>query len=354
MDKSERIKGFDLARAVALFIMVAVNFRMALGTLQNDGVLFDILNVLQGKGAALFAVLAGAGISLMIKKSLFKKNEVKLTQSRVILFKRSLFIFICGLFFILRWPTGILLYYGFYILIAALSMTYSSRKLLISIILIIISYPILIEFVDYEKSWNWVTYEYLDLWTINRFLHNLFINGFNPVLPWIAFILSGIWLGRQDLQNKKRSLIVFLVSLSVFISTYFLSYLLLAVSPIYDISSFYFGIGPMPPMPLFMISGITCSFVIIVLCIWLTEKWRTKNHLGFLIKTGQMAFTHYILHIIIITFVAHFIFGETNVSAFLILLYALIFCCLSVLFSILWSKKFGRDPFSKFMRHTTG
>jgi len=66
----QRIKGYDIARAVAIFIMVIVNFNIVLTRPESNGILSEFLNLLQGKGSALFVVLAGAGISLMTRTSI--------------------------------------------------------------------------------------------------------------------------------------------------------------------------------------------------------------------------------------------------------------------------------------------
>ena len=47
------------------------------------------------------------------------------------------------------------------------------------------------------------TLDYHGFWTIGGQLRNLLYNGFHPVIPWAAFVLAGIWLGRHDLTDAK-------------------------------------------------------------------------------------------------------------------------------------------------------
>ena len=54
---------------------------------------------------------------------------------------------------------------------------------------------------DYETGWNWRSLEYTGLWTADGLLRHLFFNGFHPVVPWTAFLLLGMWLGRQDVGS---------------------------------------------------------------------------------------------------------------------------------------------------------
>ncbi|MGQ4669613.1 heparan-alpha-glucosaminide N-acetyltransferase domain-containing protein [Bacillus toyonensis] len=44
---------------------------------------------------------------------------------------------------------------------------------------------------------------YVDFWTVNGFLRNLFFNGYHPFFPWFSFFLIGMIIGRLDLHNKR-------------------------------------------------------------------------------------------------------------------------------------------------------
>ncbi|QYJ68398.1 DUF418 domain-containing protein [Flavobacterium litorale] len=358
LEKRQRIIGYDVARALAVFIMVFVNFNLVLTRVDDEGVLTGILNLLQGKGATLFIVLAGVGISLMIKANV-KNDEIKLREKRNVLLKRALFLFVFGLLYISIWPADILHYYGFYISIGALLMTSRSVNLWMIIVLLITVYPFILDFVDYEKGWNWKINEYTDFWTFTGFFRSLFINGFHPVIPWVAFVLAGIWLGKQNMANKNKRNFILRLSLTIFVLVQVGSYkfievvVLLTDIQVEDAVAIY-GTKPMPPMPLFMISGISWSFIIIIVCIQMTEKVDRKNPLGFLAKTGQLAFTHYILHVVVGILSAYLIFGENNLSTLATFLYALSFCFALVVFSVFWRRKFTKDPVSIFMRSITG
>jgi uncharacterized protein len=355
----QRIKGYDIARAIAVFIMVIVNFNLVLTRVDDVGVLSNILRLLQGKGAALFVVLAGVGVSLMINTSLVNKDKIKLKEKRNILLKRALFLFVFGLIYMPLWPADILHYYGLYIVICVLLMNSEAIKLWVAIVLLVVVYPLILGLINYEIGWNWTINEYVDFWTINGFLRNLFINGFHPVIPWVAFMLVGIWLGRQDMNDKNHRNSILWVSVVVFVIVQMVSNKLIDMAvyfielPIEDAIAI-FGTKPMPPMPLFMISGISWSFIIIIICIWLAEKMERKKLLDHLVKTGQMAFTHYILHVVVGVLSAYLIFGENNLSTLHTFLYAISFCVALIVFSVIWLKKFKKGPVSMFMRAITG
>ena len=62
---NNRIIGCDLARAVAFLGMLLVNFSVLLGNGTPDPTLLDhLIEMIRGRAAATFVVLAGVGLSL--------------------------------------------------------------------------------------------------------------------------------------------------------------------------------------------------------------------------------------------------------------------------------------------------
>ena len=73
--------------------MVFVNFEMVLAKAITQGWLSVFFDSPHGKGAALFAVLAGAGISLMLRSALEKHNSEKLWLKQSVLLKSAAFLY---------------------------------------------------------------------------------------------------------------------------------------------------------------------------------------------------------------------------------------------------------------------
>ena len=354
-----RIIGIDLARAIAVFIMVFVNFEMVLAVKDDVGALRIFFALLHGKGAALFVVLAGVGISLITKSARAHNDDQTIRRTQITLLKRAAFLFILGLLYLSLWPADILHFYGVYILIAVLMIRRSSHSLWWGLITLILIYPLILTQVDYDTAWDWGLVEYSDFWTPIGFLRNLFINGFHPVIPWLAFVFAGLWLGRKDLLNSvfRRQLI--LRAGAVFIVTSLVSQRLLsqALSSNFLTSEdaiALFGTEPMPPLPLYMISAISLSFIIIGLSVALSEKYPHQRSIHILVISGQMALTHYVSHIVIGMLAIYILFGENSMSLKFTFYYALAFCVVSLVFSVLWRKRYPRDPMSKLMRWITG
>ena len=219
----KRIIGIDVARALAVIGMIIVNFKIVLGANGLNWVK-SFTGIFDGKAAATFVVLAGVGLALMTNSAIKNndKSKLKIVRNRII--KRALFLFIIGISYITIWPADILHFYGIYMLIVILFLTSEERTIIISAISLIIIFPILLSFWNYEIGWNFETLEYQDFWTINGFIRNLFFNGFHPVIPWTSFMLFGYWFGKQDLKNNKFIKKTFWICTIIFISIQILSY----------------------------------------------------------------------------------------------------------------------------------
>ena len=70
----ERITGFDFARALALLGMILVNFKMAMNAETGSNILLSFTTLLQGRASALFVILAGIGVTLIIKRARFSDD----------------------------------------------------------------------------------------------------------------------------------------------------------------------------------------------------------------------------------------------------------------------------------------
>ena len=95
---------------------------------------------------------------------------------------------------------NILYFYGVYIAIGAVLIAAPNRMLLGLAAFLVLAFAVLLATFDYEADWNFQTLTYVDFRTPAGQLRHLFFNGFHPVVPWLAFLVLGKWLGRQDLR----------------------------------------------------------------------------------------------------------------------------------------------------------
>jgi uncharacterized protein len=355
----QRIIGIDVARALAIFGMIIVNFKVVFGENGQPWVKF-IASIFDGKAAATFVVLAGVGLALMTNSAIQQKDNAKLKIAQVRIAKRALFLFILGISYIIIWPADILHCYGVYMAIILLLLPCKEKTILIAGICIIVVYPILMLFLNYETGWNFDTLDYHDFWTVKGFVRNLFFNGFHPVLPWTAFMLFGYWFGKQDLHNHKFVKKMFRISSIVFISIQTLSYLSFSIlsalsHPNTNELVELLGTKPMPPLPIYMFNGIAIAFTIISACILVAKRFDNNFIIDALNKTGQLALTFYVAHIIIGMGIIEAINPSTmgRYSIEFSVIYAAGFSLLCILFAVIWRKyqKFG--PLEWVMRKVT-
>ena len=181
---AKRIIGFDIARALAVFGMVVVNFKTVM--VAETGVLTwldSAVGLLDGRAAATFVVLAGAGISQGSQRARTSGDAEQLVQVRTTLLKRAVFLFFAGLLYTPIWPGDILHFYGVYIAVAAFLLAARARWLWAMATALALAFPVMLFTLEYERGWDWATLSYDGLWTPIGMIRNLFFNGFHPVIP---------------------------------------------------------------------------------------------------------------------------------------------------------------------------
>ncbi|MCP4440912.1 MAG: DUF418 domain-containing protein [Aureispira sp.] len=359
MDKKKRILGIDLARALAVFGMIVVNFKIVFG-MEGESWLKPIAGLLEGKAAATFVFLAGVGIALMSNKAVQQNDLKQLKVIRKRILKRALFLGLVGLSYIVIWPADILHFYGVYLLFA-LVLLQASQTLILSVAIgLIFSYPILMGLIDYEQGWNFETLAYVDFWSFEGFFRNLFYNGFHPVLPWAAFMLVGLWFGRMDLRDTNLIKKALKWSLFVFILAQCISWGMIELLSIEDPSikgelKEILCTSPMPPLPIYMISGSSIAICTLCCCVLLANRFTDQKWLDALVKTGQLALTFYIAHVVLGMGLVD-AFGAKELGAYPIgfsIVYAFVFCIVCVLFAVVWRQYKKIGPVEWLMRKLT-
>ncbi len=356
-----RIVGFDVARAFAFMGMVLVNYSLVMaGSDTGSRWLASAIGLLQGRAAATFVVLAGVGVSLMSRQAREDGDRIGLARHRTVLFRRAAFLFFTGLLYTPLWPADILHFYGLYIVLGAFLLGATDRRLWQVATVLTVGFVLLNFILDYEAGWNWNTLAYVGFWTPTGLVRHMLFNGFHPVLPWAAFLLAGMWLGRQDFHQGEFRRRLLLWSLSTVVVAESISRLLIrelsatADSGTVELVSALFGSAPMPPFPLYVIAGIGTAFTIIVMCVHVTLPAETNRWYSPLVYTGQLALTLYVAHVVIgmgTLDALDRLYDQTLVFATTA---SVVFCALSVLFAYFWRRQFKRGPVEWVMRRMTG
>lgn len=324
--------------------MVIVNFKIVMGTESGDGLLYSFTYFLEGKAAATFIVLAGIGLS-------FTANAIKFRQSFTIIMKRAVLLLIIGLLNSLIFEADILHYYAFYFFIGFFLLSLSNRSLIVVLIIINIIFVMMIFTLDYDQGWNWETLAYSDFWTVQGFIRNLFFNGWHPVFPWISFLILGFLYSRLKLDCQKVQLILTLSGALLLICVEFMSHLLSiyyqAIEPqLVDLIT----TKPIPPMPLYILTGIGSASVVIGASLF-SEKWLKKSMLfSVAVSTGQQALTLYIAHIIIGMTILDMLELRHDQSIENVFIYSLVFCSLCAVYAVGWKRYYKRGPLESLIR----
>jgi uncharacterized membrane protein YeiB len=354
------VVGYDVARSLAILGMMVVHFSLVMAADGScPGWLRGALELLDGRAAATFMVLAGVGITLLTQRAVASADPLAIAKARKALVYRGLFLLALGFVNLRAWPGDILRVYGVALLLAAQLITAPSRRLALGALGHAFGFVVLLLVFDFEKNWDWRTLTYRRLWTLTGLIRNLFYDGFRSVLPWTGFVLFGMWLGRMDLRiaavNNRALLraagvVLFAEATSRLCVSYFLAH---PHGMGAETVKALFGTESMPALPLFLMASGGTAFAVIALSVRVTEAWPG----GFwqpLVATGQMALTWYLAHIFL-GLGAVVALGLVSTQPLpLASGTGLLFFGLAVCVSWLWKKAFRHGPLEWIMRKVTG
>ncbi|MGK0448119.1 MAG: putative membrane protein YeiB [Polaribacter sp.] len=111
----------------------------------------------------------------------------------------------------------------------------------------------------------------------------------------------------------------------------------------------------MPPLPIYMFSGTSTAFIIISACIIITKRFENTLIIDALNKTGQLALTFYVTHVIIGMGIIELINPKKigNYTVEFSVSYALVFSLLCIVFAVIWRKYKKSGPLEWIMRKLT-
>jgi len=351
-----RIEGYDLARGLAIIGMVFVNFRVVLQLMGADvtgtGAGSWIANWVTGRAAATFVLLAGLGVALLTQQAV--DDTAKRQSAKWRLLARAFFLAVIGWPFFTVWEGDILHYYAAFFLTGALVFYWPIRWLLSATgIITLLALPVLLV---WERHWDFSSMTYNSLWTLDGQLMNFFLNGFHPLIPWLAFLLLGLALGRHLNRQPKDAPKLGFIALAVALGSELISTVLVqwAIQNGMDTTEAkaLLGVSPMPPLPQYILAAGGCAVAVICGCRWLGEKLqgnlilRPFNHLG------QMALTVYIVHVFAGVFPL-FIFTSKNPDYWTLgrcVAATTAFCALATVFATAWRHWLPQGPVEWLMR----
>ncbi len=196
-----RAVGLDVARCLALLGMVATH---VLDERTPTGELTSAQWLAGGRASALFAVLAGVSIALVTGRRTPVRGAERLAVSAG-LAVRALLIALLGLV-LGGLGTGIaviLTYYGVLFLLGLPFAGLRARWLAALAAVWVVAGPVLSHLVRPdlpERGWESPHLEQLA--DPARLVSELLLTGYYPAVPWLAYLLAGMAIGRADLGSR--------------------------------------------------------------------------------------------------------------------------------------------------------
>lgn len=291
-DPHERVPGYDVARALAIGGMVLINFGVYLlgpprGT-PGEIVLRWLAHVPGGRASSLFVTLAGVGIARMAY------GDVARAQ-RTLLLRAALLAALGAINLALGWWIDILHFYACYLAIAAVFFLRATPRALVGSA---VGFGLLggLFALAFQEDLRAEVPRY----SVEGVLRDALIDGIHPVLPWLAFLLFGMWLGRLNLRLVALRRRVLARALLVFAVTEVASLALSALT----VRTGGAGAGRLltllhtdwSPSPLYVLSASATATSVIALAHERVDRAPKHPITRVLGNAGQLSLTIYLVH----------------------------------------------------------
>ncbi len=297
-----RLDGLDVARGLAFVGMVLVNYGVVMAMGGRDPAWVKALrDAFTGRAAALFVLLAGAGLSLMVSRAAQRDPARGIAGARRIYAQRALALLIGGYAFYPFWEGDILHYYGVYLALGALLAPLRSRWLLCVAALCVGAFVAI-------YHW-WIPYRVVDVfmpkfWTWDGQIRNLFYNGWHPLFPWFAFFSTGMVVGRLSLGRVSVQASLLIVGLILAVCAGYGSESVIEQLQDSDLPRYrskpwtqLLTTSCLPPGPLYVLAAVGSSLAVIGVSLMSTRLPRAVWTP--LARVGRMALTLYVAHVVL-------------------------------------------------------
>jgi uncharacterized membrane protein YeiB len=292
-----RLVGVDAARALAIVGMVTVH----VGPREAGGPLGVALDVPRGRSAILFGLLAGVGVALLASS-----RTTSVSQARLILLWRAAVLLPLGLWLqtLDHGVYVILADYAVLFLLGLVVMRWSDRWLLavVAVSTVVGSVGYRYGQLEASASFQRVAAAFGD--APGEIVHRLVLSGPYPLVTWAAPFCLGIWLGRRELVSavvQRRMVVVGgAVALLVPAVSWALTWAVTAVVGELSVSGWWALLDDAPhsQRPLWLVSASGSAVAVLGLCLVVGSRW--PRWLAPLAAAGQLAFTWYVAHLLVL------------------------------------------------------
>jgi uncharacterized membrane protein YeiB len=374
-DDHERVPGYDVARAIAITGMVLINFGVFLLApprgAPGEGVLRWLAHVPSGRASSLFVTLAGVGIARMAW------GDVTLAR-RVLLKRAAMLVGLGATNLLLGWWIDILHFYACYLAIAAIFFLRASPRALVGSAIGVGLLGGALAYALPEDGRSHVAYSTIELvraaitsgvapalpsgeiarQCVVAALRDALVDGIHPVIPWLAFLLFGMWLGRLDLRVPVLRRRVLGGALLVCLGTEVFALVLSALVVRADAAT----IAPLLPLthtdwspsPLYVLSASASATSIIALAHEAVARWPSHRLVKILGSAGQLSLSIYLLHAHVAIGIPRLLGLQDGMTVEQMLVYWACFVAIVLPLAALYRSRFRRGPIEWLMRRITG
>lgn len=357
-----RIAGPDVVRAVALIGVVVMNYHGYLNGSEARAEpgepfaarLFDPWEgVLATRFAATFVLVAGIGVALFSRRSLASGDRDAIRADRWRLFRRGLVLYAGGFVLNWVWPGTILFFYGAYFMVAALVLRWRSRWL---VLLGVASagaaaglawWRFERELAGHSTAWLAPA----DPDTPRELLIRTFVDYTHPLLPWLAFLLAGMVIGRAlpSFDRLRWPLAAF--GGAMLAGSY-------AVASWWDATSsraeLLTSTRPYDRGLAYTVGTLGSSIVVYCVVSWVADRWTATAPVELLRRAGQLTLSVYLAHVFVFRGVVDWWgwVGPTGLDTALVL--SAVFWVLAIAVAAWWQHHLGAGPAERLYRALGG
>ncbi|MGZ6962473.1 MAG: DUF418 domain-containing protein [Ilumatobacteraceae bacterium] len=348
---SERVIDLDVTRAIALIGVAVMNYHgylIDLGGSVGESTINRFFDPWKGplstRFAATFVLVAGMGITLMTNRGRLTGDRARRSIDRWTLIRRGFLLYAFGFVFEWLWSGTILFFYGAFFIAGAVLFTLRTRWLVAVGAFAAIAAASIQWWAfetDHDTSWllgGW--YAAGPYRSPRRLLFDTFVNGTHPLLPWLAFLCTGMILGRHlPLRKESRRMLATLGV--VLVAGTYLAHHLFADTPL---RSQLLATDPFSRSLNYTVCALGSSLTAFCVIGWIAEATRNSFVTRAFADAGRTTLTLYILHAIVFdAAVTHWhLIKPAGLDVALV--FAGGYWLVAIVTAALWQHRFGIGP----------
>lgn len=354
----ERIVDLDVTRAIAMIGVVVLNYHGylvirggPLGTDLVDRVFDPWRGPLSTRFAATFVVVAGMGVTLLTNTARRSGDPQAVRDARTLLLRRGLLLFAVGYVLDWVWPGTILFFYGAYLLVAAVLFGLRTRWL-VAVGAGAALAAAGLQWWRFERtadghSTSWLFSE--SPRSPRSLLFETFVHGTHPALPWLAFLVAGMVLGRALPLDGGQRLRLAASGAMLVVAGY-----LLRDSADTPLAETLMSLEPGRRSLVYTMSALGSALVAVCLIGWAAERWRERPPVRWLAAAGRTSLTVYVLHVFVFNAVVDWLGWVRPTGLDTALLFAAGFWLVAIAAAAGWTQRFGMGPLERVYRRFGG